>query len=220
MWWQSPTITWTTLDLKVSTLQQLCWRTQGSNILELVTESGTRLRWFHWLIDEKPSAGSGTREFWDLGARSTKTLVNKFTQEPPNNELLLLVLLPKLPPAHCLSFNKHLAFSDICSMFYSSIQEPLIVEAKGLRIGFLGYCDIPSANKNCTEMRMLFTAGPAAYRDEIATRDVDNLKKVWQINASVSYNQFYCDEGFPSNQSWYTVQSSLRKKIDWTSAAH
>lgn len=60
---------------------------------------------------------------------------------------------------------------------WDSPQEPLIVEAKGLRIGFLGYCDTPSANKNCTEMRMLFKAGPAAYSDEIATRDVDNLKK-------------------------------------------
>ncbi len=35
-----------------------------------------------------------------------------------------------------------------------------------------------SINKNCTEMRMLFNSGPAIYRDDIATRDVNKLKKV------------------------------------------
>ena len=59
-------------------------------------------------------------------------------------------------------------------------QEPLILERKGIKIGFLGYCDTPSPTikKNCTEMRMLFNSGPAIYRDDIATRDVQHLKKV------------------------------------------
>ena len=59
-------------------------------------------------------------------------------------------------------------------------QEPLILERKGIKIGFLGYCHIPSPTikKNCTEMRMLFNSGPAIYRDDIATQDVQHLKKV------------------------------------------
>ena len=48
----------------------------------------------------------------------------------------------------------------------------------GIKIGFLGYCDSPSLNKNCSEMRMLFNSGPAIYRDDIATRDINKLKKV------------------------------------------
>ncbi|CAH3017435.1 unnamed protein product, partial [Porites evermanni] len=56
--------------------------------------------------------------------------------------------------------------------------EPLILEVKGLKIGFLGYCDSPSANElNCTELRRQFNVGPAAYSDVIATKDVSNLKK-------------------------------------------
>ena len=55
------------------------------------------------------------------------------------------------------------------------------MERNGIKIGFLGYCDIISINKNCTEMRMLFNSGPAVYRDDIATRDVHNLKEVVQI---------------------------------------
>ena len=60
-------------------------------------------------------------------------------------------------------------------------QEPLILERKGIKIGFLGYCDTPSPTikKNCTEMRMLFNSGPAIYGDDIATRDVQHLKKVF-----------------------------------------
>ena len=58
------------------------------------------------------------------------------------------------------------------------LQEPLILEAIGIKIGFLGYCDSPSRNQNCTEMRMMFNSGPAIYRDDIATRDVNKLKKV------------------------------------------
>ncbi|XP_078377998.1 capsule biosynthesis protein CapA-like [Oculina patagonica] len=60
---------------------------------------------------------------------------------------------------------------------YDSSQEPLILERNGIKIGFLGYCDMISINKNCTEMRMLFNSGPAIYRDDIATRDVNKLKK-------------------------------------------
>ena len=59
-------------------------------------------------------------------------------------------------------------------------QKPLILEVKGTKIGFLGYCDTPSVlmYKNCTEMRMLFNSGPAVYTDDIATRDVHNLRQV------------------------------------------
>ena len=53
------------------------------------------------------------------------------------------------------------------------------MEAKGIKIGFLGYCDSPSSSgKNCTEMRKLFKSGPAIYTDDIATRDVNSLKEV------------------------------------------
>ena len=47
-----------------------------------------------------------------------------------------------------------------------------------MKIGFLGYCDYPSNNQNFSEMRMLFNSGPAIYWDDIATRDVNKLKKV------------------------------------------
>ena len=60
----------------------------------------------------------------------------------------------------------------------SNLQDPLLLERRGIKIGFLGYCDSLSVNKNCTEMRMLFNSGPAVYRDDIATRDVKKLKQV------------------------------------------
>ena len=60
----------------------------------------------------------------------------------------------------------------------SNLQEPLILERRGIKIGFLGYCDPKPAYINCTEMRMLFNSGSAVYRDDIATRDVNNLKQV------------------------------------------
>ncbi|KAL9967844.1 hypothetical protein ACROYT_G026142 [Oculina patagonica] len=60
---------------------------------------------------------------------------------------------------------------------YDSSQEPLILERNGIRIGFLAYCDIFISKINCTEVRMLFNSGPAIYRDDIATRDVNKLKK-------------------------------------------
>ncbi|XP_058940460.2 capsule biosynthesis protein CapA isoform X1 [Pocillopora verrucosa] len=59
---------------------------------------------------------------------------------------------------------------------YLSSQEPLIMKKKGITFGFLGYCDMPSPFKNCSQMRMLFTSGPAIYRDDVATRDVNKLK--------------------------------------------
>ena len=60
------------------------------------------------------------------------------------------------------------------------LQKPLILEVKGIKIGFLGYCDTSSMmGLNCTEIRKLFNAGPAVYSDVIATRDVSNLKKVF-----------------------------------------
>ena len=64
------------------------------------------------------------------------------------------------------------------TIILSNLQDPLILERRGIRIGFLGYCDSLSVNKNCTEMRMLFNSGPAVYRDDIATRDVNKLKQV------------------------------------------
>ena len=61
------------------------------------------------------------------------------------------------------------------------------MERNGIKIGFLGYCDIISVNKNCTEMRMLFNSGPAIYRDDIATKDVNKLKKVVLLFLSSSF---------------------------------
>ena len=61
------------------------------------------------------------------------------------------------------------------------LPKPLILEVKGIKIGFLGYCDTPSIGLNCTEIRKLFNAGPAVYSDVIATRDVSNLKKVFTL---------------------------------------
>ncbi|XP_015778094.1 PREDICTED: capsule biosynthesis protein CapA-like [Acropora digitifera] len=60
---------------------------------------------------------------------------------------------------------------------WNSSQKPLIVEVKGTKIGFLGYCDTPSVHKNCTGMRKIFKSGAAVYTDDIAARDVRNLKK-------------------------------------------
>ncbi|XP_074624450.1 capsule biosynthesis protein CapA-like [Acropora palmata] len=62
---------------------------------------------------------------------------------------------------------------------WTSSQKPLILEVKGTKIGFLGYCDSPSVDmyKNCTEMRMFFNSGPAVYTDDIATRDVHSLRQ-------------------------------------------
>jgi len=56
------------------------------------------------------------------------------------------------------------------------------VEAKGIKIGFLGYCDSPSSSdKNCSEIRKMFSAGPAVYSEVIAIRDVNNLRKVFKV---------------------------------------
>ena len=60
------------------------------------------------------------------------------------------------------------------------------MERRGIKIGFLGYCDFLSVNKNCTEMRMLFNSGPAIYRDNIATRDVKKLKQVKHTQTRIS----------------------------------
>ena len=59
------------------------------------------------------------------------------------------------------------------------------MEVKGLKIGFLGYCDHVPDQPNCTIMRMLYNSGPAIYRDDIATRDVNNLKKVFFIDSQI-----------------------------------
>ena len=66
------------------------------------------------------------------------------------------------------------------------------MEVKGLKIGFLGYCDSPSANElNCTELRRQFNVGPAAYSDAIATKDVSNLKKVVSLLCLQPSVKFY-----------------------------
>lgn len=54
------------------------------------------------------------------------------------------------------------------------------METKGLKIGFLGYCDdvLHSGKNNCTGLRLLSTSGPAIYQDAIATKDVAKLKTV------------------------------------------
>ena len=51
----------------------------------------------------------------------------------------------------------------------------------GIKIGFLGYCEFETDYnfKNCSEMRLLFNAGPAVYRDDIAARDVQRLQEVF-----------------------------------------
>ena len=83
------------------------------------------------------------------------------------------------------SMIKYFSLIDTCHadiprhFFYA--QEPLMVDKKGVRIGFLGYCEYQTDYnfKNCSEMRLLFNTGPAVYRDAIATRDVKKLKEVF-----------------------------------------
>ena len=61
------------------------------------------------------------------------------------------------------------------------------MERNGIKIGFLGYCDHVPDYPNCTAMRRLYKSGPAIYRDDIATRDVNKLKKVERkYNVSLS----------------------------------
>ncbi|XP_027038259.1 uncharacterized protein LOC113666665 [Pocillopora damicornis] len=60
---------------------------------------------------------------------------------------------------------------------FDSSQEPLIMERKGIKIGFLGYCDHVPDFPNCTVMRRMYKSGPAIYRDDIATRDVRKIKE-------------------------------------------
>ena len=50
------------------------------------------------------------------------------------------------------------------------------MERNGIKIGFLGYCDQVSTNKNCSEIRMEFNSGPAIYKNDIAAKDIKNLK--------------------------------------------
>ena len=59
----------------------------------------------------------------------------------------------------------------------------------GIKIGFLGYCEIETGykSKNCSEMRLLFNAGPAVYQDDIATRDVQKLKEVCLFKFSIIF---------------------------------
>ena len=60
----------------------------------------------------------------------------------------------------------------------------------GIKIGFLGYCEFETIYvkfKNCSEMRLLFNAGPAVYQDDIATRDVQKLKEVCLFKFSIIF---------------------------------
>jgi len=54
------------------------------------------------------------------------------------------------------------------------------METKGLKIGFLGYCDdlLHNGKNNCTGIRLLSTSGPAIYQGAIATKDIAKLKTV------------------------------------------
>ena len=54
---------------------------------------------------------------------------------------------------------------------YDSQQRSVILEKKGIKVGFLGYCDF------CLKVRKTYKAGAAIYRNDIAERDVRNLKR-------------------------------------------
>ena len=68
------------------------------------------------------------------------------------------------------------------------------MERKGIKVGFLGYCDHVAyqGNQNCSEMRSLFTAGPAIYQESIATRDVKMLKEVCSSADSILLSVQFC----------------------------
>ena len=72
------------------------------------------------------------------------------------------------------------------------LKEPLILDKKGIKIGFLGYCDHVPDYPNCTAMRKLYKSGPAIYRDDIATRDVNKLKKVQLTHALIWLCSCFC----------------------------
>ena len=60
-----------------------------------------------------------------------------------------------------------------------SLQESVILKKKGIKLGFLGYCDIRpirSEFADCLAIRKGYKAGAAAYSDRIAQRDVRQLK--------------------------------------------
>lgn len=63
------------------------------------------------------------------------------------------------------------------------LQQSLILKNKGIKIGFLGYCDVPS----CLTLRKKYKTGPAVYTDPIAQRDVRRLK----VRTFVSNNQMW-----------------------------
>ena len=76
---------------------------------------------------------------------------------------------------------KRLVINLFVISYFVIVQEPLIMTKNGIRIGFLGYCEFETdyKSKNCSEMRLLFNAGPAVYQYDIATRDVKKLKEVF-----------------------------------------
>ncbi|EDO29397.1 predicted protein, partial [Nematostella vectensis] len=60
---------------------------------------------------------------------------------------------------------------------------PLIVKVKGIKVGFLGYCNVihndMSANSHfdtCRRRRGSLLAGPAIYSPQSASRDINRLK--------------------------------------------
>ncbi|XP_028405176.1 uncharacterized protein LOC114527664 [Dendronephthya gigantea] len=60
---------------------------------------------------------------------------------------------------------------------YDTPQRSVILEKKGVKIGFLGYCDVYFRTRDsCSKIRKTYDAGPAIYSNRIAERDVQHLK--------------------------------------------
>ena len=63
----------------------------------------------------------------------------------------------------------------------------MIVEKKGITMGFLGYCDVvyftpKDKVSGCYKIRKAYKAGPVPYSNHSAARDVKNLKVYkWDI---------------------------------------
>lgn len=60
-----------------------------------------------------------------------------------------------------------------------SLKESVILKKKGIKLGFLGYCDIQPTRPefaDCLAVRKRYKAGAAVYSDRIAQRDVRQLK--------------------------------------------
>ena len=65
------------------------------------------------------------------------------------------------------------------SSFQNFLQQSVILEKKGIKVGFLGYCDVyfqKTHHDSCLKIRKTYKAGPAIYSNRIAKRDVQHLK--------------------------------------------